>query len=163
VSGLSLCYGEYKEAIDAYKIGIQEYCLDLEEYEKQDARMRLTKGRLLSMSIDLAIPRTISDIDNPHLALKDIKSVCKMSDSRALNVALSQLEDRKFTENDTVSSSMNKVILMQSETNELDSSYSDQKVIAKVVRSLPSSFSTFVSYWSMLAGTPPLPKTTKEP
>jgi hypothetical protein len=72
VAGLSLCYGEYKEAIDANRIDIQEYCLDLEEYEKQDARMRLAKG-LLSTSIDLAIPRTISDIDNPHLALKDIK------------------------------------------------------------------------------------------
>lgn len=151
----------YKEAVEDYKLSIQEYRLDLDEFEKQDARLRLAKG-LLSMSVDPAIRSTIAEIDNPHDALTEIKSVCQMSDARALGIALSKLEDLKFTRNDTVSTFMNNVILLQNDINELDGSYSDHQIIAKVIRSLPSTFSLTVSHWNMFAGTPSLPNTVKE-
>jgi hypothetical protein len=67
---LSADYGEYKEAIDAYTIDIQEFRLYLEEYEEQDARMGLATG-LVSMSVDPTIRSTILDIDYPHLALRE--------------------------------------------------------------------------------------------
>jgi len=113
------------------------------------------------MSVDPAIRSTISNIDNPHLALEKINSVCKMSDSRALGIALSQLEDLKFTKNDTGSTFMNKVPLIQSDINELDGSCFDYQVIAKIIRTLPST-ANHVSHWNMLVGTPSLPDITRE-
>ena len=112
-----------------------------QSYPNQDRY--LNKG-LLSMSVDPAVRSTISDIDNPYLALEKIKSVCKMSDSRALGITLSQLEDLKTTRNDIFSTFMNKVTLMQSDINELDGFSSDHQVIAKVIRYLPPSFANFV-------------------
>ncbi|KAG9512183.1 hypothetical protein KCU93_g10402, partial [Aureobasidium melanogenum] len=151
----------YKEAVEDYKISISEYRLDLEQFEKQDARLRLAKG-LLSMSVDPAIRTQISEIDDPSEAFEEIKSVCQMTDARALGIALSKMEELRFTKNDTVSSFLNNVILLQSDINELQGSYSDVQVIAKVVRSLPQSYSGFVNHWHMLAGTGALPNTIKE-
>ena len=83
-----------------------------------------------------------------------------MSNARALCIALSKFGELKFTKNDTVSTFMNNVILLQNDINELDGS--DHRAIAKVIRSLPSTFSLTVSHWNMFAGTPSLPNTVKE-
>ncbi|KAH0008356.1 hypothetical protein KCU78_g11284, partial [Aureobasidium melanogenum] len=157
----SLTSEAYREAVEDYKVSISEYRLDLEQFEKQDARLRLAKG-LLSMSVDPAIRTQISETDDPCDAFNEIKSVCQMTDARALSIALSKMEELRFTKNDTVSSFLNNVILLQSDINELEGSYSDLQVIAKVLRSLPQSYSAFTNHWHMLAGTGALPNTVKE-
>ncbi|KAG9759970.1 hypothetical protein KCU73_g3120, partial [Aureobasidium melanogenum] len=151
----------YRDAIEDFKLAVSDYRLDLDEYEKQDHRIRQAKG-LLAMSVDPAIRSVIADISDPEKAFTEIKSICQMTDTRALGIALSNIEELKFTKNDTVASFLNNIILIQNDINDLGGSYNDQQVIAKVIRSLPASFSTFVSHWNMFAGTPSLPNTVKE-
>ncbi|KAH0166409.1 hypothetical protein KCU67_g4321, partial [Aureobasidium melanogenum] len=151
----------YKEAVEDFKLAIVDYRLDLEQYEKQDARVRQAKG-LLAMSVDPAIRSIIADISGPHEAFLEIKSICQMTDARALGLALSKIDQIKFTKNDTVASFLNHVLLLQSDINDLKGSYTDDQVIAKVLRSLPSTFAPFINHWNMLAGTLSLPNTVKE-
>jgi hypothetical protein len=151
----------YKEAIEDFKFAIVDYRLDLDEYEKQDARIRQAKG-LLAMSVEPAIRSIIADIADPHKAFLEIRSICQMTNTRALGIALAKIEGIKFTKKDTVASFLNNILLLQSDINDLSGSYSDDQVIAKVLRSLPSTFLPFIIRWNMLAGTPSLPNTVKQ-
>jgi hypothetical protein len=151
----------YKEAIEDFKFAIVDYRLDLDEHEKQDARIRQAKG-LLAMSVEPAIRSIIADIADPHEAFLEIKSICQMTITLALGIALAKIEEIKFTKKDTATSFLNNILLLQSDINDLSGSYSDDQVIAKVLRSLPSTFLPFIIRWNMLAGTPCLPNTVKE-
>jgi hypothetical protein len=124
-----------------FKFAIVDYRLDLDEFEKQDARIRQARG-LLAMSVDPAIRGIIADIADPHKAFLEIKSFFQMSNTRALGVALANIEEIKFTKKDTVASFLNNILLLQSDINDLSGSYSDDQVIAKVY--LPSFHSSFV-------------------
>jgi hypothetical protein len=114
------------------------------------------------MSVDPAIRSIIADIADPHKAFLEIKFICQMSNTRALNITLANIEEIKFTKKNTVASFLNNILLLQSDINDLSGSYSDDQVIAKVLRSLPSTFLPFIIPWNLLAGTPSLPNTIKE-
>jgi hypothetical protein len=151
----------YEEVIADFKFAIVDYRLDLDEFEIQDARIRQARG-LLAMSVDPAIRGIIADIADPHKAFLEIKSIFRMSNTRALGVAFANIEEIKFTKKDTVASFLNNILLLQSDINDLSGSYSDDQVIAKVLRSLPSTFLPFIIQWNLLVGTPCLPNTIKE-
>jgi hypothetical protein len=151
----------YKEAIEDFQFAVVDYRLDLDEFEKQDARIRQARG-LLTTSIDPAIRRIIADIADPHKAFLEIKSIYQMTNIRALGIALAKIEEIKFTKNDTVASFLNDILLLQSDINDLSGSYNDDQLITKVLQSLPSAFFPFVRRWHLLAGTSSLPNTVKE-
>jgi hypothetical protein len=151
----------YQEAVEDFKFAVVDYRLDLDEFEKQDARIRQAKG-LLAMSVDPAIRRIIADIADPRKAFLEIKSIYQMTNTRALGIALAKIEEIKFSKNDAVTSFLNDILLLQSDINDLSGSYNDDQLITKVLQSLPSVFFPFVRRWHLLAGTPSLPNTVKE-
>lgn len=70
----------FKEHLNEYQISINEYKLDLDDFEKQDACVRLVRG-LLASTVDQAIRGCISYIEQPREAIDQIKFLCKMSDT----------------------------------------------------------------------------------
>lgn len=70
---------------DQLSLIIQFYKLDLDEYEKQQKRLRYARG-LLSTTINTALRGCIKDEENPQLAMEKLKGLCKMNDARALDM-----------------------------------------------------------------------------
>jgi hypothetical protein len=129
--------------------------------ENQEARVRQAEG-LLATSVEPDIRSIIADIADPHKAFLEIKSICQITNTRALGIALAKIGEVEFDKKDTVISFLSNILLLQSDINDLSGSYSDDQVIAKVLRSLPSTFLPFIIRWNMLAGTPSLPNTVKQ-
>ncbi|KAL6240319.1 hypothetical protein RBB50_012757, partial [Rhinocladiella similis] len=135
---------------DQLSLIIQFYKLDLDEYEKQQKRLQYARG-LLSTTINTALRGCIKDEENPQLAMEKLKGLCKMNDARALDMTLGKIEQLKFK--GSVSDLINTLKTLQQDIIDLDGSFSDEQLISKVVRSLPSRFNRFLDTWNLLAGT----------
>jgi hypothetical protein len=134
---------------------IQFYKLDLDEYEKQQKRIRYARG-LLSTTINAALRGCIKDEESPHLALGMLKGLCKMNDARALDLTLGKIEQLKYKA--SVSEFINTLKTYQQDILDLNGTFSDEQIMSKVVRSLPNRFNRFLDTWNILAGTPALPR-----
>ena len=140
---------------DQLSLIIQFYKLDLDEYEKQQKRLRYARG-LLSTTINTALRGCIKDEENPQLAMEKLKGLCKMNDARALDMTLGKIEQLKFK--GSVSDLINTLKTLQQDIIDLEGTFSDEQLMSKVVRSLPNRFSRFLDTWNLLAGTAALPR-----
>jgi hypothetical protein len=140
---------------DQLSLIIQFYKLDLDEYEKQQKRLRYARG-LLSTTINTALRGCIKDEENPQLAMEKLKGLCKMNDARALDMTLGKIEQLKFK--GSVSDLINTLKTLQQDIIDLDGTFSDEQLMSKVVRSLPNRFNRFLDTWNLLAGTAALPR-----
>lgn len=149
--------GSSAEAQTSDQLGIiiQFYKLDLDEYEKQQKRLRYARG-LLSTTINTALQGCIKDEENPQLAMEKLKGLCKMNDARALDMTLGKIEQLKFK--GSVSNFINTLKTLQQDIIDLEGTFSDEQVMSKVVRSLPNPFNRFLDTWNLLAGTAALPR-----
>jgi len=143
------------QASDQLSLVIQFYKLDLDEYEKQQKRLRHARG-LLSTTINTALRGCIKDEEDPHLAMEILKGLCKMNDARALDMTLGKIEQLKF--NGSVSDLINTLKTYQQDILDLNGTFSDEQLMSKVVRSLPNRFNRFLDTWNLLAGTSALPR-----
>lgn len=140
---------------DHLSVIIQFYKLDLDEYEKQQKRLRYARG-LLSTTINTALRGCIKDEENPQLAMEKLKGLCKMNDARALDMTLGKIEQLKFK--GSVSDFINTLKTLQQDIIDLEGTFSDEQLMSKVVRSLPNRFNRFLDTWNLLAGTAALPR-----
>jgi hypothetical protein len=143
------------QASDQLSLIIQFYKLDLDEYEKQQKRLRYARG-LLSTTINTALRGCIKDEENPQLAMEKLKGLCKMNDARALDMTLGKIEQLKFK--GSVSDLINTLKTLQQDIIDLEGTFSDEQLMSKVVRSLPNRFNRFLDTWNLLAGTAALPR-----
>ena len=143
------------QASDQLGLIIQFYKLDLDEYEKQQKRLRYARG-LLSTTINTALRGCIKDEENPQLAMEKLKGLCKMNDARALDMTLGKIEQLKFK--GSVSDLINTLKTLQQDIIDLEGTFSDEQLMSKVVRSLPNRFNRFLDTWNLLAGTAALPR-----
>ena len=140
---------------DQLSLIIQFYKLDLDEYEKQQKRLRYARG-LLSTTINTALRGCIKDEENPQLAMEKLKGLCKMNDARALDMTLGKIEQLRFK--GSVSDVINTLKTLQQDIIDLEGTFSDEQLMSKVVRSLPNRFNRFLDTWNLLAGTAALPR-----
>jgi hypothetical protein len=73
------------QASDQLSFIIQFCKLNLDKYEKQQRRLRYSRG-ILSTTINTALQGCIKDEENPYLPMEKLKGLCKMNDARALTV-----------------------------------------------------------------------------
>jgi hypothetical protein len=83
---------EYKANLAAYPAVVSDYKLDLDEYEK--AKKKASRAlHILAKSVDASILGSVDiDEEDPKSAFDSITTICKMQDSRALDIALNLLE-----------------------------------------------------------------------
>lgn len=147
--------GMEAQTSDQLSFIIQFYKLDLDEYEKQQKRLRYARG-LLSTTINTALRGCIKDEENPQLAMEKLKGLCKMNDARALDMTLGKIEQLRFK--GSVSDLINTLKTLQQDITDLEGTFSDEQLMSKVVRSLPNRFNRFLDTWNLLAGTAALPR-----
>ena len=143
------------QSSDQLSVITQLYKLDLDEYEKQQKRLRYARG-LLSTTINTALRGCIKDEQSPQLAMEKLKGLCKMNNARALDMTLEKIEHLKFK--GSVSDLINTLITLQQDIVDLEGTFSDEQLMSKVVRSLPNRFNRFLDTWNLLAGTAALPR-----
>lgn len=139
---------------DHLGIVIQFYKLDLDEYEKQQKRLRYARG-LLSTTNNTCLRGCIKDEENPQLAMEKLKRLCTMNNARALGMTLGKVEQLKFK--GSASDFINTLRTLQQDIMDLDSTFSDKQVMSKVVRSPPNRLNRFLDTWNLLAEIAALP------
>lgn len=96
----------YRGLIAEYQLNITEFKLDLEQWEKQDARVRSARS-LLANTVHPSIRGSLQPESDPTKALKELKSLCQMADGHALQYTLSKIDDLTWNSGDNTSSFLN--------------------------------------------------------
>ena len=145
-----------KEAHNNYSYSVTDYKLDLDEYEKQQKRVR-DANSLLRASVNPAI-RGCLTMENPRDIYEEIKVLCKMSDSQALTLLHQKIDNLHFNSSSSISDFFNRLIVLQQDVNQLKGTYGNDQLMSKIVNSLTKDYDDFVRYWNMLAGSDALPR-----
>lgn len=117
--------------------------------------MQTARG-LLAATVDPTI-RTIVQNREPNKALKEVVALCKMQDSRAMDIATTELEKLTLSKCASMTDYFNKAVSFRQDILDLKGSYTEEQLKSKLLRGLPAHFSFFVDHFQLLQDDPNMP------
>ena len=132
-----------KDAISLYTLQVSEYKLDRDEYESQQKRSAKAQG-LIAKRIDPALRAGLETCTTPKQSFDYVMKLCKLSDSRALDVALQGMETLRYDDCTGMTDFINRLELYRLDIKDLDNEYSVDKLISRILRGLPQQYDNFI-------------------
>ena len=128
---------------------IAEYKIDLEEYERNNKRVR-TAAALLQYWVDSAVRETIQAYLDPKDAWKYIQSQYKMQDARSLDIALTSMEKITLENCASVQEYLNQHEMCRLDIKDVGGEYTDAQLMSKLIRGLTHNYNAFVDQYHLL-------------
>ena len=128
---------------------IAEYRINLEEYERNNKRVR-TAAALLQYWVDPAIHGTIQSYMNPVDAWNYIQSQYKMQDARSLDIALATMEKITLATCPSVQEYLNQHEMSRLDIKDAGGDYTDAQLMSKLIRGLTQHYNAFVDQYHLL-------------
>ena len=131
---------------------ISEYKLDLEEYEKNNKRVRIANA-LIAYWIDPAIRGKVQSLEDPKQAWDWIVSQYKMQDAWALDIALAWMEKLKLTACSSVQDFLNQHEMCKLNIEDVKGEYSNAQMVSKIIWGLSPQYNPFMDQYHFLQDT----------
>lgn len=146
----------FKEAVDNYSLSVTEYKLEMSEYEDNMKLVQTARG-LLAATVDPSIRAVVQSKDSPKDALEQITSLCKMQDSRALDIAITGLERLKLSDCNSLTDYFNKAQAFRQDILDLKNPYTEDQLKSKILRGLTPPYNTIVDHLQIMQDNPSMP------
>lgn len=150
--------GDYGES-NELRMRMQEYTLDLAEYDRQDQRVRDAIS-LICYWVDPAIRGNLLSLDNPKEVWDWLASQYKMTDNRAQDLALSKMEKLTMANCSSAQEFINKIEMYRLDLKDVGAEYTQAQAVSKIMRSLTPQYEPFVDQYHFLQDTMGLATTT---
>ncbi len=144
---------EFKEALEDYSLNIQEYKLELADYESNAKQVRTARA-LLAATVEPSIRSATQSKDTPKGALDEIIDLCKMQDSRALDLAIIGLENLSLFKCTSMTDYFNRAQTFRQDIIDLGSPYTENQLKSKILRGLTTQYDNFVDHFHLVQDDP---------
>ncbi|KFX96088.1 hypothetical protein V490_03519 [Pseudogymnoascus sp. VKM F-3557] len=133
-------------------VRIAEYKLDLEEFEKNEKKVRgaLT---LITYWVDPAVRGNLQEFTDPWEAWLWLKQQYAMQPARALDLAHQQMEKIKLSQCKSMQEYLNNHEMCKLDIADAGGEYSEQQLMSKIIRGLSSQYNSFVDQYYFLQDT----------
>lgn len=139
------------------QMNIMEFKLDLEEYEKQHKLIRLATA-LLTYWVDPAIRGKLQKLDGPHDIWMWIASQYKLDDTRAMDMALNEMEKVTLASSKNVQTYLNKLEMLRQDIEDVGGTVTDGQMLSKIIRGLTPQYNSFVEQYHLLQNLAGIPR-----
>jgi len=134
---------------DDIQMRIAEYKLDCEEYKENEKKVR-TARTLLAAWVDPSIRGSLQEQKTPKEAFDFIHQQYRMTNARALEIALSKMERLKLKDCKSMQDYLYQITMIKLDITDAKGTFDDQQLQAKICRGLTWRYNTFVDNFYLL-------------
>lgn len=134
-------------------IKIQEYRLDLDEYTRNQKNVRHANA-LIAFWVDSSIRGNLVTCATPKEAWDWLEEQYKMQPERTLHISLNQIERLHLEKCTSVQHFINELEGLRLDIEQSGGTYSNEQMIAKILRSLTSDYDDFLNQYYFLQDVP---------
>ena len=135
--------------LNTLETNIVQYKLDVEEWKEHDKRVRRAQT-LLPEWVDPAIRGKLEEYENPKDAWDYLQSQYKMTNARALDIALSKMGRLRLQDCKSMQDYLNQHEILKLDIVEAKGVYDDSQLISKIFRGLSFKYNNFVDQYHLM-------------